>query len=204
MARTHQGISGDTYYVKTAAQIALAWPGTVISGTEIGTTGVFEFAGLTSTLDYYVFRRETAVPLATDLNVGVLEVESPTAIAISTQIADDATDGTNHWDDGKPALALATVAAMKSDGDFGTTGLLADADAAKTQATTAATQATATRKVVEADVVLELDGSVYVQKTLERGTTTELIPDKIIKQPSGSDLTNPATQRFGGAAQEPV
>ena len=59
----------------------------------------------------------------------------------------------------------------------------------------------AMRKVVEADVVLELYGGVYVQKTLERGTETELIPDKVIKQPSGTDLTNPATQRFGGAAQ---
>jgi hypothetical protein len=79
-----------------------------------------------------------------------------------------------------------------------------DASPVGTNAATAAEEIVATRKVVEADVVLELDAGVYVQKTLERGTATELIPDKVIKQPSGTDLTNPATQRFGGAAQEPV
>jgi hypothetical protein len=63
---------------------------------------------------------------------------------------------------------------------------------------------TSIRNLIEADVVLELDAGIYVQKTLLRGTSTELIPDKVIKQPTGNDLTDPITQRFGGAAQEPV
>lgn len=58
------------------------------------------------------------------------------------------------------------------------------------------------KDLLEADVVTEMVDDVLVIHTYQRGTETELIPDKTVKQTSGDDLTNPATQLFGGA-QEP-
>ncbi len=58
--------------------------------------------------------------------------------------------------------------------------------------------------LLEADETLVLSGGVYAKRITKRGTSLMLIPDKVLKQPSGTDLTNPSTQRFGGAAQEPL
>lgn len=50
----------------------------------------------------------------------------------------------------------------------------------------------------ESDQVLVNDGGVYKLKTYKRGTSVEVLPAKTAKQPDGSDLTDPTTQRLAG------
>ena len=57
---------------------------------------------------------------------------------------------------------------------------------------------TALADLLEADQVLIDEGGVQKLKTYKRGTSTELIPAKTAKQPSGVNLTDPQTQLLGG------
>ncbi|GAB5402817.1 MAG: hypothetical protein Aurels2KO_10480 [Aureliella sp.] len=52
--------------------------------------------------------------------------------------------------------------------------------------------------LLSADTVLEDVSGIRQLKTYQRGTSTELIPPKIAKQPDGSDLTDPTNQRLAG------
>ena len=61
----------------------------------------------------------------------------------------------------------------------------------------------AVKKLLEADRISVLVAGTYYERTLERGTSTQLIPDKTIKQVDGvTDLSNPITQRYGGSVEE--
>lgn len=58
-------------------------------------------------------------------------------------------------------------------------------------------------KFAEADQQFVLSGGVYVMRLYERGTTTQLVPDKAVKQIDGtSALTDFSTQTFGGILEE--
>lgn len=55
-----------------------------------------------------------------------------------------------------------------------------------------------TSPVESSDPVLVNDGGVYKLKTYKRGTSVEVLPAKTAKQPDGSNLTDPTTQRLAG------
>lgn len=57
-------------------------------------------------------------------------------------------------------------------------------------------------KLATADDILILDGGVYKLAKMERGTETLLAPLKTAKQPDGSNLTDPGTQRLAGYQEE--
>lgn len=52
--------------------------------------------------------------------------------------------------------------------------------------------------LLQADQIIEESSGVYVLRTYLKGTNTELIPAKHAKQPGGSALTNPVTERLAG------
>jgi hypothetical protein len=161
-----------------------------ISAQEVG-NGYYDFAGLDTLLRYTVQEESTpGTRAASDLIISTLLPSLTSAL--------------EAVEPGSGASAAQVVAAIKADPDLGTAGLVADAEVARSQATSAAEQASAIRLLVEADQVVVLDGGDYKVRTTQRGTATQLIPDKILKQPGATDLTNPAEQQYGGAAQEPV
>lgn len=58
------------------------------------------------------------------------------------------------------------------------------------------------QKIAEADQRFLLDGGVYKLVVYEKGTATEILTRKNIKQLDGTDMTSPSTQVLGGF-QEP-
>jgi len=60
----------------------------------------------------------------------------------------------------------------------------------------------AVQAIAEADQRFVLDGGVYKLAVYEKGTATEILTRKNIKQLDGTDMTDPTTQVFGGF-QEP-
>lgn len=60
----------------------------------------------------------------------------------------------------------------------------------------------AIQKIAEADQRFLLDGGIYKLVVYDKGTSTEILDRKNIKQLDGTDMTSPSTQVLGGF-QEP-
>lgn len=181
------GTTGLTYYAKPIPVVESPWATDVVASGAEGFSGEYPFSGLADGVDYAIFIQAGGSPASSDTKDGYLYYRaSPADIAAIKAVADAIKAVTDNLPD---SGALTSISA--------------NASSAATQSAAANTAAAANKKLLEADRISVLIAGVYYERTLERGTGTQLIPDKKIKQTDGAtDLVNPITQRYGGAVEE--
>lgn len=164
-----------------------------VTATEVGTTGRFTGTAPSGTETYELRERGASVAASYVVWTDDQKLKDDAATAVS-QTSDIAAE---VWD--------APYASHVTTGTFGqaTVEIGADVTALQSSVGTVSSTVLASRKLLEADRISVLIAGVYYERTLERGTGTQLIPDKKIKQTDGAtDLVNPITQRYGGAVEE--
>ena len=111
-------------------------------------------------------------------------------------------DGTSALN-GYQAVGSAVISALRVSADSAIAVASTVVDAINADATQQTLQANAegAATLLEADQFLEDVGGTRKLKTYRRGTVEELIPAKTAKQPDGTDLTDPVTQRLAGYRQ---
>lgn len=98
--------------------------------------------------------------------------------------------------------SLVTVSAYNGNGEITSQERYIVNEAGAIQDGNISTLLSEIKNLEEADQILVLSGSTYVLKTYQRGTTTELIPEKTAKTPEGANLTNPIEEELAGYTTE--